>query len=65
MESKYRDKIKALGGDDYKKPPRMKTLKYEALRRRCWDYDSKFESAVVKELLEWYPKKHDEILRLL
>ena len=63
MENKYRDKIKALGGDNYKKPRWMKTSRYDSLRQRCWDYDSKFENAVVKELLEWYPKKRDEILK--
>lgn len=65
MESKYRTKITLLGGDVFKKPPRIKSVKFNALKNRCLNYESKFEPAVIKELLEWYPDKCDEILRLV
>lgn len=63
MESKLKDKIKLMGGDDYKKPPNMKTVRYDSLRQRCLGYQNKFENALIKELLEWYPNKRDEILK--
>jgi len=65
MESKYVNKIKLMGGDNYKKPPRMKSVRYDLLRERCRNYENKFENAVRKELLEWYPKKREDLLNFL
>ena len=65
MENKYVNKIKLMGGDHYKKPPRMKTVRYDSLKQRCINYENKFEDSVRKELLKWYPKKRAEILTFL
>lgn len=58
MGHKYSEKIRLLGGSSYTKPPRMKRVKYNALIKRCWDYDHKWEEFEVNRAFERYKKKN-------
>jgi hypothetical protein len=60
MELKYSKKIKLMGGDNYTKPPRMKRVKYNALRQRCWDYDQKWEDFELNQAFKRVIRKNGE-----
>jgi len=60
MGGKIRDKLHSMAGSIDKKPPWMKKKTFERLQNKYFDYyEIKYEEALHKELLEYYPHKKD------
>jgi hypothetical protein len=67
MGVEVKDSVKIRGGsiEQNTKPKRMRRTTFEAKKTRYRMYEDKYEQACIKELLEWYPDRRDEILRLV
>ena len=58
MGRKIKMKLYSMAGSPAEKPPWMKHKTFEKLKDRCFDYyETKYEKALYKELVAFYPNQ--------